>query len=32
MTFAPGDYRLEIRITDKTNGQAITRTVPFTVS
>ncbi len=32
MTFAPGDYRLEIKITDKTNSQAITRTVPFTVS
>jgi hypothetical protein len=31
MTFAPGDYRLEIKITDKTNGQAITRNVPFTV-
>jgi hypothetical protein len=32
MTFAPGDYRLEIKITDKTNGQAITRNVPFTVT
>jgi hypothetical protein len=32
MTFAPGDYRLEIKITDKTNSQAITRNVPFTVS
>jgi hypothetical protein len=31
MTFAPGDYRMEIKITDKTNGQAITRNVPFTV-
>jgi hypothetical protein len=30
-SFAPGDYKLEIRINDKTNGQAITRTVPFTV-
>ena len=32
MTFAPGDYRLEIKITDKTNSQSVTRTVPFTVS
>ena len=32
MTFAPGDYRLEIKITDKTNSQTITRNVPFTVS
>ncbi len=31
MTFAPGDYRLEIKITDKTNSQTITRNVPFTV-
>lgn len=31
MTFAAGDYRLEIKITDKTNGQAITRNIPFTV-
>jgi hypothetical protein len=32
MTFAPGDYRLEIKITDKTNSQTITRNVPFTVA
>ena len=32
ITFAPGDYRLEIKITDKTNSQTITRSVPFTVS
>ena len=32
MTFSPGEYRLEIKITDKTNSQAITRSVPFTVS
>jgi hypothetical protein len=32
MTFAPGDYRLEIKITDKTNSQTITRNLPFTVS
>lgn len=30
--FKPGDYRLEIKVIDKTNGQAITRNVPFTVS
>ena len=30
--FKPGEYRLEIKVTDKTNGQAITRNVPFTVS
>jgi hypothetical protein len=32
MTFAPGEYRLEIRVTDKTSNQTITRNVPFTVS
>lgn len=32
MTFAPGDYRLEIKITDKTSSQTILRNVPFTVS
>lgn len=32
MTFAPGDYRLELKITDKTSSQAITRIVAFTVS
>ena len=32
MTFAPGDYRMEIKIIDKTNSQTITRNVPFTVS
>jgi hypothetical protein len=30
--FKPGDYRLEIKVTDKTNSQTITRSVPFTVS
>ena len=30
--FKPGDYRLEIKVTDKTNSQSITRNVPFTVS
>jgi hypothetical protein len=29
--FAAGDYRLEIKITDKIKGQTITRNVPFTV-
>lgn len=29
--FKPGDYRLEIKVTDKTNGQTITRNVPFAV-
>ena len=31
-TFAPGNYKLTIAITDKTNSQNITRTVPFTVT
>jgi hypothetical protein len=30
--FKPGDYRLEIKVTDKSNGQTVTRNVPFTVS
>jgi hypothetical protein len=30
--FKPGDYKLQIKVTDKTNGQAITRDLPFTVS
>ena len=30
-SLAPGDYKLAIAITDKTNNGAITRTVPFTV-
>ncbi len=29
---APGDYRLEIKVTDKTNSQTLTRNVPFTVT
>ncbi|HKY23143.1 MAG TPA: hypothetical protein VJM31_18150 [Vicinamibacterales bacterium] len=32
VTFAPGEYRLELKITDKINSQTITRIVPFTVS
>jgi hypothetical protein len=30
--FKPGDYKLEIKVTDKTNGQTVTRNIPFTVS
>jgi hypothetical protein len=30
-TFPEGDYRLEIKVTDKNNGKAITRDVNFTV-
>ena len=30
--FKPGEYRLEIKVTDKTNSQTVTRNVPFTVS
>jgi hypothetical protein len=28
----PGDYRMEIKVSDKTNGQTITRNVNFTVT
>ena len=31
-TFAPGDYKLEIKINDKTNSSTVTRNVPFTVT
>ena len=31
-SFAPGDYKLEISIADKTNNQTIKRDVPFSVS
>jgi hypothetical protein len=31
-TFAPGEYKLELRITDKVQKQTITRDVPFTVA
>jgi hypothetical protein len=31
-TFAPGDYKLEIKISDKTNSSTVTRNVPFTVA
>jgi hypothetical protein len=31
-SFAPGDYKLEIKITDKTNSQSVVRDVPFTVT
>ena len=30
--FKPGDYKLEIKVTDKSSGQTVTRNVPFTVS
>jgi hypothetical protein len=31
-SFAPGDYKAEISITDKSNNQTIKRDVPFTVA
>ena len=31
-SFAPGDYKLEIKISDKTNSSTVTRSVPFTVA
>lgn len=31
-SFAPGDYKLQISIADKTNNQTITRDIPFTVT
>ena len=30
--FAPGDYRLEIQVTDKVSGKTLTRSVTFSVS
>ena len=30
--FKPGDYRLELKVIDKTKSETITRNVPFTVS
>jgi hypothetical protein len=30
--FTPGDYKLQIKITDKTNNESVTRDVPFTVT
>ena len=32
VSFAPGDYRLEIKITDKPSGKTITQNVNFTVA
>ena len=32
VSFAPGDYRLEIKITDKPSGKMITQNVNFTVA
>ena len=31
-TFNPGDYKVEMKITDKTNNQSITKSVNFTVT
>ena len=31
-TFNPGEYKVEMKITDKTNSQALTRSVNFTVT
>jgi hypothetical protein len=31
-TFNPGEYKVQIKITDKTNSQSVTRDVPFTVT
>jgi hypothetical protein len=31
-TFNPGEYKVEMKITDKTNSQAVTRSVTFTVT
>jgi len=31
-TIAPGDYKLQIKVTDKTNNQSVTRDVPFSVT
>lgn len=31
-SFAPGDYKLEIKINDKTKSSTVTRNVPFTVT
>jgi len=32
ISFAPGDYRLEIKITDKPSGKSVTQNVNFTVA
>ncbi len=31
-SFPEGDYRLEIKVTDKTNSKSVTRNVNFTVA
>ena len=31
-TFEPGDYKIQIKITDKSNNQSVTRDVPFSVT
>ena len=30
-SFPPGDYRLEIKVTDKTSGKSVVQNVSFTV-
>ena len=32
MSFVPGDYRLEVKVTDKTNDQSTTKSESFTVT
>jgi hypothetical protein len=31
-SFAPGEYRLEVKVNDKVSGQSLTRNVAFTVT
>jgi hypothetical protein len=31
-TFNPGEYKVQIKVTDKTNNESVTRDVPFTVT
>jgi hypothetical protein len=31
-SFNPGDYKVQMKITDKTNNQSVTKDVPFTVT
>jgi hypothetical protein len=31
-TFNPGEFKVQIKVTDKTNNQSVTRDVPFTVT
>jgi len=32
MSFPAGDYRLEIKVTDKPSGKVVTQDLPFTVT